>query len=79
MSQRPTTPHPGKVTTIWPDGSVTEQLAADLPEADQFVATPDGPVPVVKIVVFAKGKFRMRHEYGPGNVLLRTATTTNSG
>ena len=68
--------HPGEIIFVdGPSGRILDRKkASELPEAVLFVDTDEGPVPVVKIVMFTVEDRREVHEYGPNDVLLQRST-----
>jgi hypothetical protein len=65
--------HPG--TIVFVDGDTneeTEEQAADVPESIRFAETPEGLVPVVRVVARTSGTRRIIREYGPDGELLRS-------
>ena len=65
--------HPG--TIVFVDGDTneeTEEQAADVPETIRFAETPEGLVPVVRVVARTSGTRRIIREYGPDGELLRS-------
>ena len=74
MTQSNTPTHPGKIIFI--DG-VTQEItaeksAAEVPSRIRFVETPQGRVPVVKIVNFTTEDKRTIRQYGPEGQLLKS-------
>ena len=72
--------HPGKIVFI--DGNtgkiVSEDDASTVPESIRFANTPNGKVPVVKVVSLVEGDQRSIKEYGPSGELLRTTLQRRS-
>jgi hypothetical protein len=65
--------HPG--TIVFVDGDTneeTEEQAVDVPESIRFAETPEGLVPVVRVVARTSGTRRIIREYGPNGELLRS-------
>jgi hypothetical protein len=66
--------HPGKI--VYVDGNtgrvVAEENAKDVPEFMAFVRTPEGRIPVVKVVATTLEDKRWIREYGPDGQLLRS-------
>jgi hypothetical protein len=65
--------HPG--TIVFVDGDTneeTEEQAVDVPESIRFAETPEGLVPVVRVVARTAGTRRIIREYGPNGELLRS-------
>ena len=65
--------HPGVILFVdgLTDRVIREAKAEEVPEAVRFAPTPDGPVPVVRIVCFDHPGARIIREYGPNGELLR--------
>ena len=66
--------HPGKI--VYVDGNsgrvVAEEDAKNVPDFMAFVRTPEGHVPVVKVVATTLENERWIREYGPDGRLLRS-------
>lgn len=66
--------HPGKITYI--DGNTNAVVStaeiSTVPERMRFADTPQGPVPVVKVIATVAGNQRTIREYGPAGELLRS-------
>jgi hypothetical protein len=73
--------HPGTIVFI--DGDTSEVIdtmsAAGLPDTMKFEETPEGTVPIVKVVAFTGGDIRRILEYGPQDQLLRATTQISAG
>ncbi|AKJ03785.1 hypothetical protein ATI61_11635 [Archangium gephyra] len=72
MSQAPQ--HPG--TIVYVDGTTQKETErvniTEVPEALRFAPTPQGLVPVVRVVAYTEGSRRIIREYGPAGELLRS-------
>jgi hypothetical protein len=70
--------HPGTITYV--DGATQKVIrvedASKLPDSLRFANTPEGPVPVVKVVLQRLGDHAEILEYGPRGQLLRTTVGT---
>lgn len=66
--------HPG--TIVYIDGATQKETSrmpiAQVPEDLCFAPTPEGLVPVVKVVAITHGNQRTLREYGPNGELLRS-------
>jgi hypothetical protein len=72
MSDQHVPEHPGKIIFMEGDTILHEKDANDVPFGIRFVETPDGLVPVVKVVAITTGNQRRIHQYGPDGQLLET-------
>lgn len=72
--------HPGYIRYI--DGKTQQEVRrveiSQVPESLQYVQTPGGWVPVVKVVAFEQEERRTLREYGPGEELLRSTVQVRS-
>ena len=70
--------HPGKIFYYEWDPITKEEiltsteLIKNIPESLRFGDTPDGFIPVVKVVMIPKGQNREIIEYGPNGQFLRS-------
>jgi hypothetical protein len=67
---------------VFVDGDTNEESeenAADVPESIRFADTPEGPVPVVRVVARTSGDRRIIREYGPDGELLRSTVQIEEG
>ncbi|WNG57590.1 hypothetical protein F0U59_24635 [Archangium gephyra] len=66
--------HPGFIRYF--DGKTQQEVRrleiSQVPEPLQYAKTPNGWVPVVKVVAIEEGNQRTLREYGPGDELLRS-------
>jgi hypothetical protein len=73
--------HPGFISYV--DGNSGKTLStkpiSTVPEHLRFADTPNGKVPVVKVVATVAGDQRTIREYGPGDVLLRSTVQLKGG
>lgn len=72
--------HPGKILYVDADGEKAdhEKDASEVPESVRFVETPEGLVPVVKVVKQTNGDVRVIRQYGADGGLLRSTTQMRS-
>jgi hypothetical protein len=69
--------HPGKITMVNADDGTSKVLeASQVPEAVRFVNTPEGRLPIVRIVSSTSGDKRTIQEYGTEGQMLRSTVQT---
>ncbi|HYH94352.1 hypothetical protein [Hyalangium sp.] len=72
--------HPGFIRYI--DGKTQQEVRrldiSQVPESLQYAQTPNGWVPVVKVVSLVEGPQRTLREYGPADELLRSTVQVRS-
>lgn len=79
-----TSKHPGKISYFELDPITKEEKLTstadikDVPESLRFADTPDGHIPVVKVVMIPSDKFREIIEYGPKGQFLRNTIQIRS-
>lgn len=73
MGFMPDRKHPGTITYVDKDKG-TERVSdiATVPEQFRFAMTPEGKVPIVKVVASVAGDKRTIHEYGDDGKLYRS-------
>ncbi len=64
--------HPGFIEYFEEDRPVDRLPIAQVPKELQFAQTPEGLLPVVKVVAHIRGDERIIREYAPGEKLVRS-------
>ena len=65
--------HPGVITFVDEDQGTESQVSADsVPEGIAFVWSPEGSVPVVRVVSHLRGAQRVIRSYGADGALLES-------
>lgn len=72
MSDDTAPQHPGKIIFMEGDTVTREADADEVPFRIRFVETPEGLIPVVKIVAVTIGRQRTIRQYGPDGQLLKS-------
>lgn len=74
MSTNKQSEHPGTMTIVDGDtGKVIEECdISTVPPAMRFLETPEGRIPIVRVVATTSGGQRFIREYGPDGTLLRS-------
>jgi hypothetical protein len=72
MSDKSAPTHPGKIVFMEGDTVTHEEDASEVPFSIRFIETPEGLVPVVKIVAVVAGNKRTIRQYGPQGQLLKS-------
>ena len=72
-------PHPGRIEYWQGDEKVSVASVADVPEHDRYAPTPEGDVPVTKVVAHVHGDRRIIRELGPEGQVLRSTVQFAGG